>query len=220
MINTGCHGMKIWLGDNKTGGIPVWARANPHGARRPPQPGHATKLPTRSDSTFTGSFSTTGTDALRHHPEKDLLVLGEEIARGSLRVQDVLTLSPPKRHRKHAHPPHQPRPQPRQYTAPVPNERVVQQPQRRQELAVCLTHLGITKDAPPTRQRRPPRCGRPLPHRLVLRMALGGPCHRRGGCTHPNVASRRRSRAREQPALRLEFRRRSDRTRKSDRWCR
>jgi hypothetical protein len=37
--------------------------------------------------------------------QKDPLVLGQEVARGSLRVQDILTLSPPQRHRKHAGPP-------------------------------------------------------------------------------------------------------------------
>ncbi len=79
----------------------VRRRAKPQGASLPSQTGQPTAPANRSVSTLTGSFSTMSTDALRHQPE-DPLVLGQSQARGSSREQDVPTLSPPHRHRKHA----------------------------------------------------------------------------------------------------------------------
>ena len=92
-------------------------RANDQQASLPPHTGHEIAPATKSASTRSGSFSTMSTDALRHLRE-DPLVLDQEIARGSLREQDILTLSPLRRHSKYARPNTRPSPLRRQTGAP------------------------------------------------------------------------------------------------------
>jgi len=92
-------------------------RAKPHRANRSPHPGHANRPAANAVSTPTGSFSTVSTDAsgiVRKGP----LAPAKRITRGSLRVQDLPTLSPPPPSRQPARHPRHAQAQCRERTAP------------------------------------------------------------------------------------------------------